>query len=47
MPKEKTAIVSATGEKIKVYRHALSDNWISSKDCETTYKPTELRINTI
>ncbi len=44
MDKERKATIIKTGKQVKVYRSRLRDTWIDSNDCETEYKPKELRF---
>jgi hypothetical protein len=44
MAKERTATIIKTGEKVKVYKHRLSEDWVRSDDCETSYSKEELKF---
>lgn len=39
------ATVIATGEKVQVYKHKATGNYINYKDCNTMYSPDELHFN--
>ena len=42
MTKERTVIVRATGQKVRVYKSSQRDEWIEFPNCTVSHKPKDL-----